>query len=119
MEDILKKVTSGVRTPSNVIHKDTDEPKAMIIQHSDHIEICGQRIDNIDSFEDFIEYLHQRVQIEKDYAALYNERSRLIDYLKLKLEESKLDRAYIDGMCFSGPREQVYQDILDRVMEGK
>lgn len=114
-KDVLKKVTSCIRTPDNVPFGKVDEPKVIFVQHSDHVEICGQRISNIHDFGDFVEYLYQRVQIEKDYAALYNERSEFIEYIIMKLEESKLLSTYEQGVRYPCIQERIYQDILNRI----
>ena len=97
----------------------TDEkPLILIPADQSYVEILGHKITEVKGFEDFMEYLNQRVQIEKDYAALYNDRSEFIEYLKVKLEESRLMATYENGVRYPCMKELVYKDILERVESG-
>ena len=118
----MKKLLSGVRTPVNVVNpmKPTEErPLIFIPAEGNYIEILGHRIEGFDSWESFLEYLNKRATLEEENKKLTNEKSSLIDYLKVKLEESKLDRMYVDGIHYTNIREQIYQELLDKVVKGE
>ena len=118
----MKKLLDGVRTPVNVANpmKPTEEnPLIFVPAEGNYIEILGHRIEGFDSWESFQEYLKKRTALVEENKKLTNEKSSLIDYLKVKLEESKLERMHVDGMCFTSIKEQVYQELLDKVMKGE
>ena len=53
--------------------------------------------------------------------SLYNETSvvyEMIDYLKVKLEESKLMATYENGVRYPSAQEKIYEDILERLESG-
>lgn len=120
----LDNVFYGVKTEditapfAHVYKKEETKPFLLIPADQSYVEICGHRIDEVKSFEDFMEYLHQRVQIEKDYADLYNDRAAFIEYLKVKLEEGRLMATYENGIRYPSAQERIYEDILNRVESG-
>lgn len=93
----------------------TDEPLIFIPKDKSYIEVSGHKITETKSFEDFLDYLQQRNDFENDYNYICRQRSALIDYLKIKLEESKLMATYENGVRYPCMQERIYQDILDRV----
>lgn len=99
-------------TPANRKHKENKPPFIFVPNDKSYVEIAGQRIDGVDDFESFLEYLNQRITFERDYEYLYNERSRLIDHLKIKLEESKLMATYENGVRYPSIQEKIYSDLL-------
>lgn len=89
-----------------------------------YVEILGNRIDGVESFEKFIEYLKTIVMIQEEnkklkaeVKSLISEKEDLIDYLTTKVEESKLERVYDTELktTYIGVRETIYNEILDRI----
>lgn len=118
----MKKLLSGVRTPVNMMNpmKPTEEkPLIFVPAEGNYIEILGHRIEGFESWEAFLEYANKLAALEEENKKLVDEKTEFIEYLKVKLEESKLERMHIDGMCFTSIKEQVYQELLDKVMKGE
>ena len=124
----MKKLLSGVRTPSNLTfnHNPDDKPVMIISRDRSYIEILGHRLHgDFSSFEDFMKYIkkiaameQENEKLKEEIRLLHNDKCRVIDYLETRIEECKIDRAYENGIALIGMRESIYQDILNRV-EGK
>lgn len=118
----MNKLLSGVRTPVNVMNpmKPTEEnPLIFVPAEGNYIEILGHRIEGFESWEAFLAYANKLAALEEENKKLVDEKTEFIDYLKVKLEESKLDRMYVDGIHYSNIQEQIYQELLDKVMKGE
>ena len=124
----MKKLLSGVRTPVNMMNpmKPTEEnPLIFVPAEGNYIEILGHRIEGFDSWESFLEYLNKRTALDEENKTLkvkidrlHVEKTEFIEYLQERYEECVLDRRYVDGVWIFNPKEQIYQEILDKVMKG-
>lgn len=115
--------------PADPIFKVNSEkhetPLIFIPRDEPYIEILGNRIDGVDSFESFIEYLKkvddiekENKQLKKELDDIYNKRANFIDYLNDKLEESMLYRTQnVNKDWAISVHEMVYRDILGKVDE--
>ena len=97
----------------------TDEPLMIFSPPGEAwVEVLGHRFEGINGFEGMIEYLNNYRTVEKKLDDLINQRAALIEYLKVKLEESKLMATYENGVRYPCMKELVYKDVLDRVESG-
>lgn len=124
-KDILKKVASGVRTPVNLKFMTSDDyvTEPLMIFKEEYIEILGHKIDGVDSFEAFVDYLKGVNTYEKERDLLHKERDTLLDekenfieYIKVKLEESRLKSSSVPGIDdYKCIEERIYEDILNKI----
>lgn len=120
--DKIDKVFEGMSIDSitrNIRKKKEDRPLIVIPKDKSYIEINGYRIDgDFSTFESFIEYLSNVARVEIENELIKNERYEMIDYLKVKLEESKLMATYENGIRYPSAQERIYEDILERLESG-
>lgn len=120
--DKIDKVFEGMNIDSitrNIRKKKEDSPLIVIPKDKSYIEINGYRIDgDFSTFESFIEYLSNVARVEIENELLKTERSEFMDYLKVRLEESKLMATYECGFRLPTIQERVYEDILERIESG-
>ena len=126
-----KDLLARISKPVNVVElgKSSDETPLMFIPKDEgYIEILGYKIDGVNSFESFIEYLKTVADIEKTNEKLNEEnhiltvfKENLIGYLEQKLEESKLLRVYDTDskVSYISTQETIYNDILERIKESR
>lgn len=123
------KITTRVKMPDNIlldVHTN-DEPVIMIPRDGSYVEILGHRIDgDFESFDGFVRYLGEIKQTEQenkrlkaDKKVLENYSCQIEYYLLAKIEEAKLDRNYVNGICVPNKSEEIYKQILDKLYEIK
>lgn len=125
----ISDITTRVKMPDNVlldVYQDK-EPVIMIPREGNYVEILGHRIDGgFESFDGFIKYLGEIKQTEQenerlkaDKKVLENYSCQMEYYLLAKIEEAKLDRTYVNGICVPNKSEEIYKQVLDKLYEIK
>lgn len=125
----VNKITTRIKMPDNIlldVYQD-NEPVIMIPRDGSYVEILGHRIDGeFESFDGFVRYLNEIKQTEEeneqlkaDKKVLENYSYQMEYYLLAKIEEAKLDRTYVNGVCVPNKSEEIYKQILDKLYEIK
>ena len=128
VEKFIKKLSSGIRTPSNIVivPKPVEDERIIIefSQEGKYVEILGHRIEGYESWEAFVEHLKHLAALEDENEKLHeenrilrNDKINLLLYLEQRIAETELIRVCEGGMYYPSIQERVYQEIYKKVNE--
>ena len=95
-----------------------ETPLLFIPGDKSYFEILGFRVETgkeLKTVEDITNWLKHVADIEIENKQLKRQMSEMGEYILTKYEEAKLDAQYYDGMRFSSIKEQVYEDLVNRM----
>ena len=124
LEKSIKKLSSGIRTPANIICPIEPDGRVIIKVEKDYIEILGHKIEGYESWEAFVEHLKHLAALEEENEKLRdenrilkNDKINLMLYLEQRIAETELARTYEGNLYYPTIQERIYQEIYKKVEE--